>query len=155
VLPKLQKSPQRSVGLVLLLAPSHSWACFSLLGRAVCASAISRGVSRRTGGGSRSIRGEESYRHEATGPKADSTRHRRFSQYWLGVGLLGGLAIIIGVMALVKQESRPPAIAAIGLGTSAVLFQFFVWYAVALLGVLLIAGVLKNFEGFFENLFGG
>ncbi len=58
-------------------------------------------------------------------------------------------------MALVKQESRPPAIAAIGLGTSAVLFQFFVCYAVALLGVLLIAGVLKNFEGFFENLFGG
>ena len=77
----------------------------------------------------------------------------------VATGVIGSLAVILGAAALVRHEARRPAIAAAALGGCAILFQFFVWYALALLGVLLIMALLNSlssvFGGVFDGIFGG
>ena len=73
----------------------------------------------------------------------------------IAVSVIAALAVILGAAALVRHEKKRPAIAAASLGAAAIVFQFFVWYAFALLGVLLIFAVMQSLGGFFERLFGG
>lgn len=58
--------------------------------------------------------------------------------------LLGGLALILGVVAYARSESKRMAGGAVALGASAIAFQFVAMYAMALLVVLLIASVLHS-----------
>lgn len=71
----------------------------------------------------------------------------------LGIAVLGGVAVILGITALIKHEKKRPAIAAIALAGLTVTFQFFVWYAIAFLGVLLIWALLENFGEVFRAIF--
>ncbi|MEM0947595.1 MAG: hypothetical protein AAGK37_09335 [Pseudomonadota bacterium] len=77
----------------------------------------------------------------------------------IAVGVIGCLAVVLGAAALARHEARRPAIAAAVLGGTAIMFQFFAWYAMALLGVLLISALLSSlseaFGGIFDGLFGG
>ncbi len=77
----------------------------------------------------------------------------------IAVGLIGGLAVVLGAAGLARHEARRPAIAATVLGGAAILFQFFAWYAMALLGVLVIMALMNSlseaFGGIFDGLFGG
>lgn len=73
----------------------------------------------------------------------------------IGTGALGVLAVILGFAGFAREEPRPPAFAAATLGGSAILFQFFAFYAMALLGVLLIAAILHGMGDFFGGLFSG
>ncbi len=77
----------------------------------------------------------------------------------IAVGLIGGLAVVLGTAALARHEARRPAIGGTVLGGCAILFQFFAWYAMALLGVLVIMALLNSlsdaFGGIFDGLFGG
>lgn len=58
--------------------------------------------------------------------------------------LLGGLALIFGVIAYARTEPRRMAGGAVALGISAIAFQFVAMYAMALLVVLLIAAALQS-----------
>lgn len=73
----------------------------------------------------------------------------------VGVALLGGLAIILSVVGILRHEKMRPAIAGIAIGIGAILFQFFAWAFLAFLVVVLIAVLLNSFSDFFVGLFGG
>jgi len=65
----------------------------------------------------------------------------------LVTALLAGIAVILGAAGIVRRENRRPAIAAIALGGVAVVFQFFVWMALLLVGALLIYAIISNIDG--------
>ncbi|MBO9445889.1 hypothetical protein [Ruegeria sp. R14_0] len=73
----------------------------------------------------------------------------------IGVAMLGGLAIVVSVIGLLRHEKRRPAIAGMVIGTGAILFQFFAFAFFAFLGVLVIMALLNSFSDFFSGLFGG
>ncbi|MEX0368831.1 MAG: hypothetical protein AB3N22_22450 [Ruegeria sp.] len=73
----------------------------------------------------------------------------------IGVSMLGGIAIILSAVGLLRHEKMRPAIAGIVIGTGAILFQFFAWAFLALLGVLVIMALLHSFSDFFSGLLGG
>ncbi|MEH6454383.1 MAG: hypothetical protein V7782_15235, partial [Psychromonas sp.] len=58
--------------------------------------------------------------------------------------MLGGLALILGIVGYVKSERKRMAGGAVALGVSAIAFQFIAMYAMALLVVLLIAAALQS-----------
>ena len=63
---------------------------------------------------------------------------------------LATLAILLAVFGFVRKENYRPGVAASVLGASAIAFQFFTWFALALLGCLLIFAVLSMFGDFFS-----
>ncbi|NOE26681.1 hypothetical protein [Ruegeria sp. HKCCD6157] len=73
----------------------------------------------------------------------------------IGVAMLGGLAIVISAVGILRHEKRRPAIAGMVIGTGAILFQFFAFAFFALLGVLVIMALLNSFSDVFSGLFGG
>lgn len=62
----------------------------------------------------------------------------------IATAVLGGLAMIFGVLGFAKHESIRAASGAAALGISAIAFQFIAMYAMALLVVLLICAVLAS-----------
>ncbi|MFK8021698.1 MAG: hypothetical protein AB8B86_18190 [Pseudomonadales bacterium] len=58
--------------------------------------------------------------------------------------MLGGLALILGIVGYAKSEPKRMAGGAVALGVSAIAFQFIAMYAMALLVVLLIAAALQS-----------
>lgn len=62
----------------------------------------------------------------------------------VATAVLGGVAMILGVLAFAKHESTRVAGGAAALGVSAIAFQFIAMYAMALLIVLLISAALSS-----------
>lgn len=58
--------------------------------------------------------------------------------------MLGGVALILGVIGYAKSEPKRAAGGAVALGISAIAFQFIAMYAMALLLVILIAAALQS-----------
>jgi hypothetical protein len=73
----------------------------------------------------------------------------------VAVAMLGGLAIVVSVIGILRHEKRRPAIAGTVIGVGAILFQFFAFAFFAFLGVLVIMALLHSFSDFFSGLFGG
>lgn len=73
----------------------------------------------------------------------------------IGVSMLGGLAIFLSVVGVLRHEKLRPAVAGIAIGLGAILFQFFAWTVMALLGVLLIMALLHSMSDFFSDAFSG
>ncbi len=73
----------------------------------------------------------------------------------IAVAVLGGIAIILAATGLIRHERSRPAIAALTLGGGAILFQFFTWMVLAILGVILISALLQSFGDTFLSIFGG
>ncbi|WP_281973333.1 hypothetical protein [Ruegeria faecimaris] len=73
----------------------------------------------------------------------------------IGVALLGGLAVILSAIGILRHEKLRPAIAGIAIGIGAILFQFFAFAFFAFLGVLVIMALLNSFSDVFGGLFGG
>lgn len=73
----------------------------------------------------------------------------------IGVAMLGGVAIVLSAIGLLRHEQMRPAIAGIVIGVGAILFQFFAMAFFALLGVLVIMALLNSFSDVFSGLFGG
>ena len=67
----------------------------------------------------------------------------------IGGAALAVLAILFAAIGFVRRENYRPGVMAATLGASAIAFQFFTWFALALLGCLLIFAVLSMFGDFF------
>lgn len=73
----------------------------------------------------------------------------------VAVGVLAALGVILGLAGIARGERRRVGSCAVALGAGAIGLQFLFWWAMALLGVLLVWAVLDNLEGVFGGLFGG
>ena len=73
----------------------------------------------------------------------------------VAVAVLGGIAIILATTGLIQHERARPAVAALALGGGAILFQFFTWMVLAVLGVILISALLQSFGDTFLSICGG
>lgn len=62
----------------------------------------------------------------------------------LVAAVLAGGAVILGLAALVRHEPWRPAAGAVILGAGAVLFQFFAWTVLLVVGALIIVAILNN-----------
>ncbi len=71
------------------------------------------------------------------------------------VGVLAGLAIVVGVAALIRYESRRVALSGIALGGLAVGFQLFTWTIMLIVGVLAISAIIYALRDAFGDIFGG
>lgn len=64
------------------------------------------------------------------------------------------IAIVLSLISAIRGENRRYALYAVGLGASALLFQYLWWLALAILGVLLLIAIIENigeiFGGFFD-----
>ena len=65
----------------------------------------------------------------------------------LGAMVLAGVAVIVGAIALLRQEPSPLAITSITFGASAVLMQFLIWLALLVVGMVIILAIIKNMDG--------
>ena len=73
----------------------------------------------------------------------------------IGVGVLAGLAIILGVAALVRHERKRAALSGIALGGLAVGIQIFAWSIMMIVGALGIVGIMAALRDVFGDIFGG
>ena len=73
----------------------------------------------------------------------------------IGVAIAGAVAIIMGVAAIATGRGVRASIGGVVLGGLAIAFQFFTFYAMALLGVLLVMAVIYTLKDAFGDIFGG
>lgn len=77
----------------------------------------------------------------------------------VAVALASGLAIILGIAALVRREPKRVAFAGIALGGMTVAFQLFAWTVMLIVGGLVLAALIyalrDAFGDMFDGLFGG
>lgn len=72
-----------------------------------------------------------------------------------GLGVLGGIAIVIGTAALVRHEERRAALSGIALGGLAVGIHLFAWTIMMIVGALVIMGIMYALRDAFGDIFGG
>ena len=68
----------------------------------------------------------------------------------LGVAILSALAAVLGIAGLIRQEQWRPAIGAVVLASSVILFQLFAWAVLVIAGVIIIAAFIHSFGDFFD-----
>jgi len=85
----------------------------------------------------KALKGEEYREVSKTKWNADKTTY-------VLTAMLGGIALILSVLSLAKQETTRVAIGGAALGVSAIAFQFIAMYAMALLFVILVAAVISS-----------
>ncbi|PCD77886.1 hypothetical protein CLN94_00775 [Pseudothioclava arenosa] len=73
----------------------------------------------------------------------------------IGVGVLAGIAIVIGVASIIRNEHKPAALSGIALGGLAVGFQLFAWTVMLVVGALLISSIIYALRDSLGDLFGG
>lgn len=123
-------------GIALLLALVHFWAGPFAPTPTLETSIADKAVSIRDAT-LKALKGEE-YR-EVSKSKWDVDK----ITYTL-TALLGGMALILSVLSFARQEAKRVAIGGAALGASAIAFQFFAMYAMALLVVILVAAVISS-----------
>jgi len=69
--------------------------------------------------------------------------------------VLGGVAVILGVLGFVFRERRRLAFAAVSIGGVAIGFQLFVWTVMIIAGVILIGYILSNLTEILGGFTGG
>lgn len=73
----------------------------------------------------------------------------------IAVGVLAGLAIVIGVAALVRHERRRAALSGIVLGGLAVGIQLFAWTVMLIVGGLVLSAMIYTLRDALGDVFGG
>ena len=73
----------------------------------------------------------------------------------IGVGVLAGIAVILGVAALVRHEHKRAAVSGIALGGLAIGFQLFAYAIMMIAGALVVAAVVYSLRDAFGDIFGG
>ncbi len=73
----------------------------------------------------------------------------------IAVGVLAGIAIIVGMAALIRHERPRVAFSGMALGILAVGIQLFAWSIMMIVGGLVIAGLMYALRDAFGDIFGG
>ncbi|RED11274.1 hypothetical protein POI8812_01865 [Pontivivens insulae] len=73
----------------------------------------------------------------------------------IGIAVAATVAILFGIAALVRHESRRLAVSGIALGGFVIAFQVFTFVVAMIAGVILIAAVVGSLSDTFGDLFGG
>jgi len=73
----------------------------------------------------------------------------------IGLGVLGGLAIVIGVASFVRHERKRAAMSGIALGGLAIGIQIFAWSIMLIAGAVVVAGLMYGMRDVFGGIFGG
>lgn len=73
----------------------------------------------------------------------------------VAVGVMAGLAIVLGVASFVRHECRRAAASGIALGGLAIAVQFLAWTIMMIVGGLVIASVIYALRDAFGDMFGG
>ena len=123
-------------GIALLLALVHFWAGPFSPSPTLETTVANKVASIRTAT-IKALKGEEYREVSTTNWDADKVTY-------VITALLGGLALILSVIAFAKQEPKRLAFGGAILGVSAIVFQFMALYLMALLVVLLICAVLSS-----------
>ena len=63
----------------------------------------------------------------------------------MATAVLAGIAVIMGIAALIRHEVWRPALGAIVLAGGAILFQVFAWTILLIAGTLIILALINNF----------
>ena len=61
--------------------------------------------------------------------------------------LFAGIAVVAGVVGLVRRETWRPAVGGMALGIGAVAFQVFTWAILLVVGALIIVAIIQNITG--------
>ena len=73
----------------------------------------------------------------------------------IAVPMLSGLALILGLVGLIRREDLRPAVAAAVLGGGTIAFQVFTWMVLAIIGALIVMALLHSLSSVFDGIFGG
>ena len=73
----------------------------------------------------------------------------------IAVAALAGLAIVLGVAALIRHERKRAAVAGIALGGLAVGIQLFAWTIMLIVGALVISAIVFALRDALGDIFGG
>jgi cation transporter-like permease len=124
-------------GIALILALVHFWAGPFAPQPTIETTVAEKAASIRAAAVS-ALKGEE--------PVRETFIRKWDADTWADVAtaVVGGFAMILGVLAFAKHEPVRVAGGAAALGVSAIAFQFIAMYAMALLVVLLIAAALSS-----------
>ena len=73
----------------------------------------------------------------------------------IAVGTLAGIAIVLGVAALVRHEQKRAAVSGIALGGLAIGVQLFTYTVMMIVGALVISAIIYALRDAFGDIFGG
>lgn len=73
----------------------------------------------------------------------------------VAVGVLAGLAVVLGVASLIRHEHKRAALSGIGLGAAAIGIQLFAYAIMMIVGALVIASTIYAMRDTLGDIFGG
>jgi len=73
----------------------------------------------------------------------------------VATGILAGLAVIFGLLSVVRHEAKRAALSGIALGGFAIGFQLFAWTIMMIVGALMIASLVYAMRDVFNDTFSG
>jgi hypothetical protein len=73
----------------------------------------------------------------------------------IGLGLLAGIAIVLGVAAFIRQEHGRAAASGIALGALAIGVQFFAFAIMMIIGALVLAAIIYALRDVLGGILGG
>lgn len=73
----------------------------------------------------------------------------------IGLGVLAGIAIVLGVAALIRHEHTRAAASGIALGALAIGVQLFAYAIMMIVGALVLASITYALRDTFGDIFGG
>ncbi|MCP1335275.1 hypothetical protein [Futiania mangrovi] len=90
-------------------------------------------------------------------PQPEPVAHPRTVDDYLeiGAGVLAGLAIVLGVAALIRHERRAATVSGIALGGLAIGIQLFTYTVMLIVGALVISALIYTLRDVFSDIFGG
>ena len=73
----------------------------------------------------------------------------------VAVGVLAGLAVVLGVASLIRHEHKRAALSGIGLGAAAIGIQLFAYAIMMIAGAVVISGIVYALRDTLGDMFGG
>lgn len=73
----------------------------------------------------------------------------------VAVGVLAGLAVVLGVASLIRHEHKRAALSGIGLGAAAIGIQLFAYAIMMIAGAVVIFGIVYALRDTLGDMFGG
>lgn len=83
-------------------------------------------------------------------PEPVAPTRTAFDVLFIIAPIMAGIAIVLSAVSLIQRESRRLALYGVVLGIGAILFQYFWWVAMLILGVILIVKVIENMGDIFS-----